>query len=189
MLGRLVSSHPKSARFGSWVGLGRSSAQSFSLQGALNCAPTRSTGTTLDATMVSWLRPARGKTTSAARGPCDLFLAHLRPIIFTPTVGLSEHVCIGANFKPISRRPHVCAVPAPLAHLRFLSETADVTRHRETHRASFETITMSDYYHLLSSQQKSAPGLDHIKHRRTRSGCYTCRSRRVKVSSSELSPI
>ena len=25
-------------------------------------------------------------------------------------------------------------------------------------------------------------GTDHVKHRRTRSGCYTCRSRRVKVS-------
>lgn len=32
------------------------------------------------------------------------------------------------------------------------------------------------------SRRKSAPMLDHIKHRRTRSGCYTCRSRRVKVS-------
>lgn len=31
------------------------------------------------------------------------------------------------------------------------------------------------------SRRKSAPVLDHIKHRRTRSGCYTCRSRRVKV--------
>ncbi len=32
------------------------------------------------------------------------------------------------------------------------------------------------------NRRKSAPGLDHVKHRRTRSGCYTCRSRRVKVS-------
>ncbi len=31
------------------------------------------------------------------------------------------------------------------------------------------------------NRRKSAPGLDHVKHRRTRSGCYTCRSRRVKV--------
>lgn len=31
------------------------------------------------------------------------------------------------------------------------------------------------------SRRKSAPGSEHIKHRRTRSGCYTCRSRRVKV--------
>jgi hypothetical protein len=31
------------------------------------------------------------------------------------------------------------------------------------------------------SRRKSAPGLEHVKHRRTRSGCYTCRSRRVKV--------
>ncbi|KAI0183229.1 hypothetical protein EV127DRAFT_31698 [Xylaria flabelliformis] len=30
------------------------------------------------------------------------------------------------------------------------------------------------------SKKKSAPGIDHVKHRRTRSGCYTCRSRRVK---------
>jgi hypothetical protein len=30
------------------------------------------------------------------------------------------------------------------------------------------------------NRRKSAPVLD-IKHRRTRSGCYTCRSRRVKV--------
>lgn len=31
------------------------------------------------------------------------------------------------------------------------------------------------------NRRKSAPGADHIKHRRTRSGCFTCRSRRVKV--------
>ncbi|KAL2140041.1 hypothetical protein VTI28DRAFT_4318 [Corynascus sepedonium] len=37
------------------------------------------------------------------------------------------------------------------------------------------------------SRRKSAPGLDHIKHRRTRSGCYTCRSRRVKCD--ETRPI
>ncbi|KAL2135991.1 hypothetical protein VTI74DRAFT_6040 [Chaetomium olivicolor] len=36
-------------------------------------------------------------------------------------------------------------------------------------------------------RRKSAPGLDHIKHRRTRSGCYTCRSRRVKCD--ETHPI
>ncbi|KAF6814442.1 C6 finger domain-containing protein [Colletotrichum musicola] len=30
------------------------------------------------------------------------------------------------------------------------------------------------------NRRKSAPGLDHVKHRRTRSGCYMCRSRRVK---------
>ncbi|OBT64797.1 hypothetical protein VE03_06498 [Pseudogymnoascus sp. 23342-1-I1] len=29
-------------------------------------------------------------------------------------------------------------------------------------------------------QRRPAPGADHVKHRRTRSGCYTCRSRRVK---------
>ncbi|KAL1842891.1 hypothetical protein VTJ49DRAFT_3908 [Mycothermus thermophilus] len=37
------------------------------------------------------------------------------------------------------------------------------------------------------TRRKSAPGLDHIKHRRTRSGCYTCRSRRVKCD--ETHPI
>ncbi|KAI1419410.1 hypothetical protein F5Y12DRAFT_260246 [Xylaria sp. FL1777] len=30
------------------------------------------------------------------------------------------------------------------------------------------------------SKKKSTPGIDHVKHRRTRSGCFTCRSRRVK---------
>ena len=30
-------------------------------------------------------------------------------------------------------------------------------------------------------RRKSTHGSDHAKHRRTRSGCYTCRSRRVKV--------
>ncbi|KAI1142292.1 hypothetical protein F5Y05DRAFT_220805 [Hypoxylon sp. FL0543] len=30
------------------------------------------------------------------------------------------------------------------------------------------------------NRKKSAAGTDHVKHRRTRSGCYTCRSRRVK---------
>ncbi|KAI0506430.1 hypothetical protein F5B22DRAFT_650682 [Xylaria bambusicola] len=30
------------------------------------------------------------------------------------------------------------------------------------------------------NKKRSTPGVDHVKHRRTRSGCYTCRSRRVK---------
>ncbi|RYP80966.1 hypothetical protein DL770_006042 [Monosporascus sp. CRB-9-2] len=36
-------------------------------------------------------------------------------------------------------------------------------------------------------RKKSVPGMDHVKHRRTRSGCYTCRSRRVKCD--ETHPI
>ena len=31
------------------------------------------------------------------------------------------------------------------------------------------------------NRRKSSQGAEHTKHRRTRSGCYTCRSRRVKV--------
>lgn len=31
------------------------------------------------------------------------------------------------------------------------------------------------------NRRKSGQGSEHTKHRRTRSGCYTCRSRRVKV--------
>ncbi|KAL7627559.1 hypothetical protein AAE478_001752 [Parahypoxylon ruwenzoriense] len=37
------------------------------------------------------------------------------------------------------------------------------------------------------NRKKSSPGADHVKHRRTRSGCYTCRSRRVKCD--ETHPI
>lgn len=37
------------------------------------------------------------------------------------------------------------------------------------------------------NRKKSASGADHVKHRRTRSGCYTCRSRRVKCD--EAHPI
>jgi len=33
------------------------------------------------------------------------------------------------------------------------------------------------------NRRKSNQGSEHTKHRRTRSGCYTCRSRRVKVLS------
>jgi len=29
-------------------------------------------------------------------------------------------------------------------------------------------------------RKPAPPGTDHVKHRRTRSGCYTCRTRRVK---------
>ena len=32
-------------------------------------------------------------------------------------------------------------------------------------------------------RRRLPPGSDQVKHRRTRSGCYTCRSRRVKVRS------
>ncbi|THV46369.1 hypothetical protein BGAL_0392g00080 [Botrytis galanthina] len=31
-----------------------------------------------------------------------------------------------------------------------------------------------------TNRRKSSQGIEHVKHRRTRSGCYTCRSRRVK---------
>lgn len=31
-------------------------------------------------------------------------------------------------------------------------------------------------------RRKSAPGSETVKHRRTRSGCFTCRTRRVKVT-------
>lgn len=37
------------------------------------------------------------------------------------------------------------------------------------------------------NRRKSTPGPDHIKHRRTRSGCFTCRGRRVKCD--ETRPI
>ncbi|EFW99042.1 c6 zinc finger domain containing protein [Grosmannia clavigera kw1407] len=33
-------------------------------------------------------------------------------------------------------------------------------------------------------RRKSTAGLEHVKHRRTRSGCYTCRSRRIKCDES-----
>ena len=36
-------------------------------------------------------------------------------------------------------------------------------------------------------RRKLLPGSDHVKHRRTRSGCYTCRARRVKVCISHRS--
>ncbi|KAL2754286.1 hypothetical protein ACRALDRAFT_2043311 [Sodiomyces alcalophilus JCM 7366] len=36
-------------------------------------------------------------------------------------------------------------------------------------------------------RRKSAPGIEHVKHRRTRSGCFMCRSRRVKCD--ETRPI
>ncbi|KAI5868565.1 hypothetical protein GGS23DRAFT_37069 [Durotheca rogersii] len=39
----------------------------------------------------------------------------------------------------------------------------------------------------IRNRKKSTPGTDHVKHRRTRSGCYTCRSRRVKCD--ETHPI
>ena len=35
-------------------------------------------------------------------------------------------------------------------------------------------------------KRRSVPGPDHVKHRRTRSGCYTCRQRRVKVRTLHL---
>jgi hypothetical protein len=37
------------------------------------------------------------------------------------------------------------------------------------------------------SRRRQTHGADHIKHRRTRSGCFTCRQRRVKVCRTHLS--
>ncbi|KAI2629451.1 hypothetical protein GGS21DRAFT_540353 [Xylaria nigripes] len=37
------------------------------------------------------------------------------------------------------------------------------------------------------SRKRSSPGIEHVKYRRTRSGCYTCRTRRVKCD--EARPI
>jgi hypothetical protein len=36
------------------------------------------------------------------------------------------------------------------------------------------------------SRRRQTHGADHIKHRRTRSGCFTCRQRRVKVISTHF---
>lgn len=44
-----------------------------------------------------------------------------------------------------------------------------------------ETIMFQEQKPQNSRRKKSTPGVDHVKHRRTRSGCYTCRTRRVKV--------
>lgn len=37
-----------------------------------------------------------------------------------------------------------------------------------------------------NGRQRVRHGPDHVKHRRTRSGCYTCRSRRVKVCNKNM---
>ncbi len=44
----------------------------------------------------------------------------------------------------------------------------------------FPEVTMFNAPKAQRHRRKSAPGPDHIKHRRTRSGCFTCRSRRIK---------
>lgn len=36
-------------------------------------------------------------------------------------------------------------------------------------------------HRAAEASQRLLPEVDHVKHRRTRSGCYTCRGRRVKV--------
>ena len=58
------------------------------------------------------------------------------------------------------------------------------------YRSEFDDITGSMLPPHAPAQQPSARsrrratlGADHIKHRRTRSGCFTCRQRRVKVTS------
>ncbi|KAL2153229.1 hypothetical protein VTH82DRAFT_4384 [Thermothelomyces myriococcoides] len=53
--------------------------------------------------------------------------------------------------------------------------------------AGFQEPVMFNAPKTQRSRRKSAPGSEHIKHRRTRSGCYTCRSRRVKCD--EARPI
>ncbi|EHA55479.1 hypothetical protein MGG_12339 [Pyricularia oryzae 70-15] len=50
-----------------------------------------------------------------------------------------------------------------------------------------EPIMVNSVPKASRSRRKSAHGVDHVKHRRTRSGCYTCRSRRVKCD--ETHPI
>lgn len=54
-----------------------------------------------------------------------------------------------------------------------------------TGRHQFEEIAPGSFIpntHGPSRQRRRPPlGSEHVKHRRTRSGCYTCRQRRVKV--------
>ena len=47
----------------------------------------------------------------------------------------------------------------------------------------FEQDEMSSHApkSAVRMRRRTQAGADHVKHRRTRSGCYTCRSRRVKV--------
>ncbi|KAI6376737.1 hypothetical protein MCOR25_002702 [Pyricularia grisea] len=50
-----------------------------------------------------------------------------------------------------------------------------------------EPIMFNSVPKASRSRRKSAQGVDHVKHRRTRSGCFTCRTRRVKCD--ETHPI
>lgn len=73
-----------------------------------------------------------------------------------------------ANFQP-------CAQPPP--QLNSASSYADLQ-----YLFGVQDSTMMPVSRSGRNRKRSNTGGDHVKHRRTRSGCYTCRGRRVKVS-------
>ncbi|KAF3767367.1 hypothetical protein M406DRAFT_252114 [Cryphonectria parasitica EP155] len=96
------------------------------------------------------------------------------------------------NFPP--SRPGSGSNPGPYQQATILSGSSSSTPNLGENIKS-DTSQSALYYsglseHLIDYQtpkssssrhrRKSAPTPDHIKHRRTRSGCFTCRSRRVK---------
>lgn len=74
-----------------------------------------------------------------------------------------------ANFQPTSQAPPQPNSASSYADLKYLFGVQDT---------SLVSVNKSG-----RSRKRSGPGGEHVKHRRTRSGCYTCRTRRVKVRS------
>lgn len=50
----------------------------------------------------------------------------------------------------------------------------------------YDTITLNSPADAPKTKRRQSHGLDHVKHKRTRSGCFTCRTRRVKVRSNVM---
>lgn len=83
----------------------------------------------------------------------------------------------GANSQPMRLRDNINQSPISPA-------TAPTTFHNFSYLPDFSEITSSGSSKSQKGRRKSASsasGAEAVKHRRTRSGCFTCRSRRVKV--------
>ena len=82
---------------------------------------------------------------------------------------------------PLSLPPHLHQQPAMVMGMPAIGPSPGPSQYSSLgFYTGFPEPLMYNAQKYQRHRRKSAPGMEQIKHRRTRSGCYTCRSRRIK---------
>jgi hypothetical protein len=138
------------------------------------------------ATCRPWVRPD-SNIICADRWGVELHNRLLDKVLESQSTGHQRSIMSDFNIKDVDRRPSMLEVYPQVPGFDPPNDTSSPPRQLSS------ASSYADMNYLFGAQdpmlaqkpnrnrRKSTQGLESTKHRRTRSGCYTCRSRRVKV--------